>query len=198
MSNMDDLKTDPKRAAILEQAFAAFTTYGYKRTTMDDISRAAGLSRPALYLFYRNKGDIFRACMSVMMAEMRGNVARCFQGEGGTLGKVNEALNEAIVRPYRQIADTPHGAEIFDAKDEFASDLFLEWINAVEDEISAGLEIEEAAGRIDLAGAGVAPRLLASLLLDATEGMKMRMPDMDVVSAKLVDLVRLLIGPYAR
>jgi len=195
---MDDPKTDQRRAAILAQAFSAFTAYGYKRTTMDDIARGAGLSRPALYLLYRNKADIFRACMQALMAEMRIRVAKCFAGEGSTVSKVEEALNEAIIRPYRKIADTPHGAEIFDAKYEFASDLFLEWIEAVEEEVAMGLAAEDATGHIDLEGAGVSAERVASLLLDATEGMKMRMSDMDEVAAKLSDLVRLLIGPFTR
>lgn len=195
---MDDPKTDQRRAAILTQAFAAFTTYGYRRTTMDDIARAAGLSRPALYLLYRNKADIFRGCMQALMAEMRVSVAKCFTGEASTVSKVEEALNEAIIRPYRKIAETPHGTEIFDAKYDFASDLFLEWIEAVEKEVAAGLAAEQAAGHLDLERAGVSAERMASLLLDATEGMKMRMSDMDEVSAKLSDLVRLLIGPFTR
>lgn len=195
---MDDPKTDQRRAAILTQAFAAFTTYGYRRTTMDDIARAAGLSRPALYLLYRNKADIFRGCMQALMAEMRVSVAKCFADEAGTVSKVEEALNEAIIRPYRKIAETPHGTEIFDAKYDFASDLFLEWIEAVEKGVAAGLAAEQAAGHLDLKRAGVSAERMASLLLDATEGMKMRMSDMDEVSAKLSDLVRLLIGPFTR
>lgn len=195
---MDDPKTDQRRAAILTQAFAAFTTYGYRRTTMDDIARAAGLSRPALYLLYRNKADIFRGCMQALMAEMRVSVAKCFTGAASTVSKVEEALNEAIIRPYRKIAETPHGTEIFDAKYDFASDLFLEWIEAVEEGVAAGLAAEQAAGHLDLEGAGVSAERMASLLLDATEGMKMRMSDMDEVSAKLSDLVRLLIGPFTR
>ncbi|GEO86184.1 TetR family transcriptional regulator [Ciceribacter naphthalenivorans] len=195
---MDDPKTEQKRAVILVQAFAAFTTYGYKRTTMDDIARAAGLSRPALYLLYRNKGDIFRACMQVLMGDMQASVAQCFAGDAGVLAKVEAALNAGIVLPYLRICDTPHGREIFDAKYEFASDLFLAWIGAVESEIAAGLAVEARKGHIDLTQTGISVERLASLLLDAIEGMKMRMGHIDEVSVKLPDLVRLMIGPLTR
>ena len=47
--------------AILEAAFGVFATYGFRRTSMDDIAKAAGMSRSALYLHYRNKEDIFRS-----------------------------------------------------------------------------------------------------------------------------------------
>ena len=47
-----------KRAQILDQAMDLVMRYGYSRVTMDDIARAAGMSRPALYQFFRNKTDI--------------------------------------------------------------------------------------------------------------------------------------------
>ena len=36
-----------------------FLAYGFARTTMDDIARAADMSRPALYLLFKNKTDIY-------------------------------------------------------------------------------------------------------------------------------------------
>ena len=60
--------------AILDAAFGAFAAYGYRRTTMEDIAHAAGLSRTALYLHFRSKEDLFRSltlrhfdgCLSAM------------------------------------------------------------------------------------------------------------------------------------
>ena len=53
---------DPQRQdAILDAAFGVFAAYGYRRTTMEDIARACGMSRTALYLHFRNKDDIFRS-----------------------------------------------------------------------------------------------------------------------------------------
>jgi AcrR family transcriptional regulator len=52
---------DSKRARVLEAAMKVVLVYGYHRTTMDDIARAAQMSRPALYLLFRNKAEIYRA-----------------------------------------------------------------------------------------------------------------------------------------
>ena len=57
---MGILSSDPRQQAILESAWKAFSAYGFRKTSMDDIARGAGISRPALYLHYRNKEDIFR------------------------------------------------------------------------------------------------------------------------------------------
>ncbi len=62
-----DLETDPKRIRVLKGAMQVFLAYGYSRTTMDDIARAAEVSRPALYLLFRNKTDIYRAICSCLL-----------------------------------------------------------------------------------------------------------------------------------
>ncbi len=196
-SIMDDAKTDQRRAIVLREAFSAFTNYGFKRTTMDDIARAAGISRPVLYLVYRNKADIFRACMLSMMDEMRARVAACFSADTDIVCKVEQALDEGILRPHREISATTHGAEIFDTSHEFAADLFLAWMQTMEEEIARGLEAEAQAGRITFASA-LGPATVASLMLDAVEGMKSRNSDMDLVAKKIRDLVALMIEPLIR
>ena len=47
-----------RRAAILETAMRVFLRYGFKKTSMDDLARAAGLSRQGLYLHYRTKEEL--------------------------------------------------------------------------------------------------------------------------------------------
>ncbi|MCM2396385.1 TetR/AcrR family transcriptional regulator [Rhizobium sp. S95] len=192
---MAELKIDHRRAMVLTAALATFMTYGYKRTTMDDIAKAAGLSRPALYLLYRNKADVFGACLEIKMEEMREKVAGCFNGRGSVSREVEAALVEGILRPHEEIAGTPHGAELFDVKHEFAGDLFLAWMSAVEEEIASGLLAAAKAGRIGAAAGDVSLQEIASILLDAVEGMKMRTPGIDVLSRKLPVLVRMLIAP---
>jgi AcrR family transcriptional regulator len=48
------------RARIVRAAERLFVTQGYRRTTMDDVARAIGVSKGALYLYYRSKIDLLR------------------------------------------------------------------------------------------------------------------------------------------
>ncbi len=50
-----------KRAAILAAATNVFARYGFKKTSMDDLARAAGLSRQGLYLYFATKDVLFKA-----------------------------------------------------------------------------------------------------------------------------------------
>lgn len=59
---------------IAEAALRLFARYGYKRTSMDDIAREAGVARATLYLHFKGKDDVFRAMMARFLAQV---AARC-------------------------------------------------------------------------------------------------------------------------
>ena len=51
---------DARQAAVLEAAVGVFARYGYRKTSMDEVARAAGVSRQGLYLQFANKEELFR------------------------------------------------------------------------------------------------------------------------------------------
>ncbi|TIY03824.1 MAG: helix-turn-helix transcriptional regulator, partial [Mesorhizobium sp.] len=81
MIESEDIATDPKRARILEGALKVFLAYGFARTTMDDIARAADMSRPALYLQFKNKTDIYRAIALMLLSRSLEQAKTALAGE---------------------------------------------------------------------------------------------------------------------
>ena len=45
---------------MLDAAIGVFARYGYRKTSMEDVARAAGISRQGLYLSFANKEELFR------------------------------------------------------------------------------------------------------------------------------------------
>lgn len=62
--------TAPRQAPILEAALGVFLRYGYKKTSMDDVAHAAGISRQGLYLHFRAKEALFKAMVTHSIASM--------------------------------------------------------------------------------------------------------------------------------
>lgn len=113
------MQPDPDTArqdAILDAAFGAFAAYGYKRTTMEDIAKAAGLSRTALYLHFRSKEDIFRSLTERYFEQVLQDMEGALTRPGQT---AEEALFACFVAKDGKFMDvvlsTPHGAELLDA-----------------------------------------------------------------------------------
>ena len=50
-----------RRAQIIEAALACFTRQGYVNTTIDDIAAESGLSKGAIYWYFKSKDDVFEA-----------------------------------------------------------------------------------------------------------------------------------------
>lgn len=52
-----------RREQVLAEALTVFATFGYRKTSMDAVARAADISRPGLYFLFASKEELFRATM---------------------------------------------------------------------------------------------------------------------------------------
>src|SRR5260370_17188163 len=52
---------------------AIFLRYGFKKTSMDDVARAAGVSRQGLYLYFDTKDLLFRESLQHLMSGLISN-----------------------------------------------------------------------------------------------------------------------------
>jgi AcrR family transcriptional regulator len=63
--------TATRRDAILDAAIAVFLRYGFRKTSMDDLARAAGLSRQGLYLHFETKEALFKDAVLRVLTQSR-------------------------------------------------------------------------------------------------------------------------------
>ncbi|MEV4320324.1 TetR/AcrR family transcriptional regulator [Actinocrispum sp. NPDC049592] len=66
-SSSTPVEDHPKRAAVLDAALAVFGRFGFRKTSMEAVAKAAGISRPGLYLLFPNKEQLYRATMQGVM-----------------------------------------------------------------------------------------------------------------------------------
>jgi len=143
---------------ILDAAFHAFASYGFRRTSMEDIARGAGLSRSALYLHFRNKEDLFRKLTERFFDQALQDVAQALAVADQTAAKAMEAAFIAKDGKFMEIVlGTPHGAELMDAGFAIGGDLavvgearmqalFAEWMarRGVPDDLGPAGEVAGA------------------------------------------------------
>lgn len=115
-----------RQDVILDAAFMAFSSYGYRRTTMDDIAQGAGISRSALYLHFRNKEDILRSLAKRYFEEAVISVA-------AELSLPNRSATDTLAAAFLAydgkfmdvVLGTPHGAEMLEAGHMISADFVL-------------------------------------------------------------------------
>jgi AcrR family transcriptional regulator len=112
--------SDPKISKILTAARSVFLRYGYKRVSMSDIAEAAGVSRPALYVLFKNKEEIFIGVFMQWVDEAVVDI----QKEISTLATPEEKVERAFeiwsVRPFEMVMTSPEAKELVECSFPFA------------------------------------------------------------------------------
>ena len=67
------------RGKLLEAARLAFSTVGYARTSMDELTASVGLTRGALYHHFGDKKGLFKAVAQQIDAELDAQLAQVFE-----------------------------------------------------------------------------------------------------------------------
>ncbi|WP_170429337.1 TetR/AcrR family transcriptional regulator [Ruegeria arenilitoris] len=116
---------DSRQKAILNSAFQAFATYGFRKTSMDDIARGAGMSRPAVYLHFRNKEAIVSKLTEIYYAEKSAAVAEALAASGSVSDVLARAI-KAQTEGMATILASPHGLEMLDNTKSMAAEIISE------------------------------------------------------------------------
>jgi AcrR family transcriptional regulator len=108
-------ESDPRQAQravrILEAASDLFAHYGFDKTTMDDIARAAGVSKGAIYLHFRGKDDLFDALIAHESALLQTLIMQRLEAEANLniFSLYRHSIEAALERPVMRalmISDT--------------------------------------------------------------------------------------------
>lgn len=169
MMTEDSTVENARRARILDGAMRVFLAYGYRRTTMDDIAGAAEISRPALYLVFRNKSAIYRALARNVVGQVLAAAEAAIAEDLPLEEKLGRALRCAL-DVTDELAQSPHGAEILDMKNSLAGDIMAEARERMAG-LVGGVLAGEAARR---GGDGAQADLLTQMLLDSLDGLRER------------------------
>lgn len=161
-----------KTQRILDAALAVFCRYGYRKTSMLDIAQAAGMSRAALYLHFKNKEDVFRAGSERAHATVMAQVAAVLAEAGPVFTRIETALLAFQQGLMAEIAASAHGQELFDANMTLAADITLHARATLAVSLAGALEQAEAAGDIALRRVDATAAQVAALLVAAMEGIK--------------------------
>jgi AcrR family transcriptional regulator len=65
-----ETKGERTRRKLLEIAIAQFGRYGFRQTSVTEITREAGLTQAACYAYFGNKGELFREAVDTDVADL--------------------------------------------------------------------------------------------------------------------------------
>lgn len=171
-----------RRTMVLDSAMVTFARFGYRKTSMEEVARAADISRPGLYFLFSSKESLFRAA-------------------------VTQALERDITAVGHVLADTgrPLAERLLDAFDQWAGryigPLTRDVAVVIEDNPGLLGEIIETAPQrfeqlitdaIAVEAGQVAARRVAQTMISASTGLKHQAASREFYLARLEVAIDLL------
>jgi AcrR family transcriptional regulator len=184
--------SDDKKSRILAAARSVFLRYGYKRVNMNDIAEAAGMSRPALYVLFKNKEEIFIAAYLRWVDETIEQVDAAMAKTTSPKDKLTRAFDIWAVGPFEMTRASLAAEELVDCNFAFAEEARSHGYATFEATIapvaSTLSETRPAASRI-------APDRIAHVLVSAVRGFKQAAATPDDMRRLIGELLLLAFGP---
>lgn len=89
---------------LMEQGRRLFEKFGLQKTTVDEIAKAAGVSKGAFYLFHKSKEELYFAILESMEDELR---ERCYGNLSHPGQSRRESFKEFLRASLRLLVETP-------------------------------------------------------------------------------------------
>jgi AcrR family transcriptional regulator len=183
-----------RRAGILDAALRVFGQYGYRRTSMDDIAREAGIGKGTIYLSFPGKEEVFQALSRRLAQRMLADAEAASRRPGTTADKL-AAMHAAWFGTYADtISRSPHAAELLDAKHRLSADLVADAATRYKRLVRDVLTEAAAAGELDLEPAGLTADTAAELLIASARGLESSAPSPAAYRRYLKALVQVMVA----
>ena len=164
--------TRAKANAILDAAQRLFAAFGYRRTAMDDIARAAGVAKGTLYFYFEGKEAVFRAMHARTLADLS---RLCDEAETAELPfaeKLYQLLDRQCGAVQERYARSEHLTELDVTRTTIWADLAREADAAYAARLVRVFQTACRTGEIDIDASGLTAESLVATLLAATRGAK--------------------------
>ena len=89
-----------RKIAILRQAFSLFAQNGYQNTSLSQLAGACGISRPTLYLYFRDKEEIFTYAVKYYTDEMFLDYRVVASKSGPVLSQIRRIVADIIFKSW--------------------------------------------------------------------------------------------------
>lgn len=112
---MTDEESTERRAKALAAARWCFLSFGFAKTSFEDIAKRAKLSRTLLYRIFKDKEDIYRAVFVDWLVSRRPAAKKVASGPGSAYERLLGVCRLLVLEPWAEMVGAPMGSEFIEA-----------------------------------------------------------------------------------
>jgi TetR/AcrR family transcriptional regulator of autoinduction and epiphytic fitness len=177
---------------VLSVALDVFGRYGFRKTSMDDLARAAEISRQGLYFYFESKEALFRAAVRQVFDTALTEASECLDDpslaiEGRVVGALDAWFGRYIGSPI-----APDGGSLLDNSAMQLGDLIAEFSAAFEELLRATIAATTLEN--DRRQLGITPEEIAGMLTTLGGGWKRSVASRSEFVDKVTGAVRLVFA----
>ena len=189
------LGVDSRQDALLDAAVGVFARYGFRKTSMDEVARAAGVSRQGLYLQFADKEALFRKAVAFKLS-------RQLRAAALALADEHAALESRLVAACDEWAGRHVGFIGTDAADLMCASTSLAGatLSDYEGRFETALEYAIAGSALAdfCAASGCPPTDVARVLHATARGLKHTCRSREEFVRRMTVAARMFCAPLAR
>ena len=117
----EDTKSKPVRERLLDAAEGCLAQFGPQKTSMEDVARAAGMSRATVYRYFENRDALLLGVASRQASDLAGEAIQYL----GNFNTISDWLVEGLLFTLREIPQRPVFASLVTSLDSSAASKLL-------------------------------------------------------------------------
>jgi TetR/AcrR family transcriptional regulator of autoinduction and epiphytic fitness len=187
--------SNEKKSRVLNAGRGLFLRYGYKRVSMNDIAEAAGISRPALYLVFKNKEEIFKGAHEQWVDEKILEIEEKVATLDTPKEKLHLAFELGVVLPIEAMKASPELNELVECNFGFAQQSLNNGYRRFENAVERLLNLFPQASFTENS---LTAQRAAHLLVSAVRGFKQTAETSEELRLLIDDCISLVLSSGTR
>ncbi|WP_115707088.1 TetR/AcrR family transcriptional regulator [Legionella sainthelensi] len=104
---------DKRKEIILKAALKCFLQFGYSKTSMEDVAKEANLSRPLIYLKFKNKEELYVEVIEYLTEGRIEKAKHALKVHESKKQKLIEFYEILLLKPWEQLMERPMSADLY-------------------------------------------------------------------------------------
>ena len=161
-----------KANAIVLAGLRLFTQYGYRKTSIDDIARAAQVAKRTVYLHFENKAAVFLAILEYLGDQVRQRCAAAERAGGTAVDRLTGLLDAYFGMGFELFSKSEYMPELEETSSKLARSRIGALNTEYETRLAKFLRSLEKAGVVAGPPQGLTVAQIVHILIQAAEGAK--------------------------
>jgi len=184
-----------KRDAILDAAERLFARFGFRRTSVDDVAREAGIAKGSVYLHFEGKEAMLTAVLARIIEEAE---RRCIAAEAAKTPfpeRLYGLLEAQLAFVYERVGRSDHLMELHAARSRRDAEMIQAALTAYVRRLTRFLKAADRRGEISLAASKLGVEAVIETIFVAADGAKRdgaEMAEPSVFRARLRNIAALV------